>query len=87
MASNGEPDDSLTQQECDHHTSGVRVSHRSGVKTIQRTEKETQERNYRKPLNGFFAQLPDLDQPQAKTEHIAQTILDALGDKHSDAIL
>jgi hypothetical protein len=83
MASAYEPDNTSASQGYEDHTPGVRTSHRSGVTTTRRTEKETSERNYRKPLNGFFAQLPDLNQPNAKAKHIAQVILDALGDEHS----
>lgn len=53
-----------------------------GQRSYHRTEKETFEKNV--TYNGdFFRQLPALKQTQAETEYVAQTILEQLGDEHS----
>lgn len=72
----------------ENHTSGVRSSHPRGMKRRHRSEKDTLERNSKKDtVNGgqnFIKDLPDLDQPEEKTDYMAQYILEELGDKHSE---
>ena len=47
------------------------------------SDSNRQEHREEKSVNGIFQQLPDLDQPQAKTDYIAHTLVKALGDAHS----
>jgi predicted transcriptional regulator len=75
----------LSGQGYDYHTPEVRPSYTGGMKNTRRSEKETIERNSKKEktVNGDIKKLKDLEQPEEKTEYIAQQILDQLGDTHS----
>jgi hypothetical protein len=67
----------------------VKNLHSWSEETSHRSEKETTERNLTVNGNGYNAtptpirQLPDLDQPPAQTDTVANEILSELGDEHS----
>ena len=55
----------------------------SGQNRRKASDNNRVENREEKSVNGIFKSLPRLDQPQAKTDYIAQSILQELGDEHS----
>jgi hypothetical protein len=71
---------------CDDHTPGVCSSYPRGVKTIHRSEKDTEERHQeKKPFAELLRRIADIDQPKARADYVAEYILEQLGDEHSEA--
>lgn len=56
----------------------------SGQTRRKASDNNRKENRQEKPVvNGWIQKLQDLDQPQARTDYVAQAILKQLGDKHS----
>lgn len=74
--------------EYDNHTPDVRSSHPRGTENTHRSEKETQDRNLKKEntVNGIelLKKMPNLDEPEGKTEYITSFLVERLGDKKSE---
>ncbi|KKL25061.1 hypothetical protein LCGC14_2409100 [marine sediment metagenome] len=55
----------------------------SGQTRRKASDNNRKENRQEKTVNGVFQQLSDLDQPQARTDYVAQSILEELGDTRS----